>query len=99
MHLQNLAAQVRTGAGAIGHQHVAVETVALEAAEGVHAAVLAGPWLQPTLIEICKEERKSKDNMNPPQEALEARMSGGKSEETIGDIIQSCTRQSCPWPG
>lgn len=41
-----------TCAGPIWHQHVAIETVALVAAVGVHAPVLAGPRLQATLVEI-----------------------------------------------
>lgn len=39
-------------AGAVGHRHVAAEAEALVAAECVHAAVLAGPWLQATLVQV-----------------------------------------------
>lgn len=39
-------------AGAVGHGHVAAEAVALVAAQRVHAAVLAGPRLQATLVQV-----------------------------------------------
>lgn len=44
-----------TCAGAIGHQHVAIEAEALVATERVHAAVLAGPRLQAALVQVWKE--------------------------------------------
>lgn len=48
-----------TSTGSVRQQHVPVETVALVTPVSVHAPVFAGPWLQPTLVQICGGETET----------------------------------------
>lgn len=51
-HIETARLKLLTSTRPIRHQHIAIEAVAFVASVGVHAPVLAGAWLQSTLIEI-----------------------------------------------